>query len=163
MNYAGAALVLLGIALMAVEVHIGSFGLIGLGGVAAFVIGAILMFPVGAPGAALSLPVVLAAAAVSAIFFLVVLATLLRTRRRKVVSGAEALIGAEGDVVSWQGGEGRVFVEGEVWRARAAFPLMPGARVRVIARDGLTVIVEPAPLSSRPGERREGALHGGSP
>jgi membrane-bound serine protease (ClpP class) len=148
-NYAGAALVLLGIALMVVEAHIGSLGLIGIAGAVAFVIGAILMFPVGAPGAALSLTVVAAAAAVSVIFFLVVLATLLRTRRRAVVTGAEALLGAEGEVVSWQDAEGRVRVMSEIWRARAAGPLAgpftPGKRVKVIDRDGLTVVVEPAP------------------
>jgi membrane-bound serine protease (ClpP class) len=126
-NYAGAALVLLGVALMVVEAHIGSLGLIGIAGAVAFVIGAILMFPGGAPGAALSLTVVLAAAAVSVIFFLVVLATLLRMRGRAVVTGAEALIGAKGEVVSWQDAEGRVRVESEIWRARGAVPLVEPA------------------------------------
>src|SRR5215467_14520218 len=75
-NYAGAALVLLGVALMVVEAHIGSLGLIGIAGAVAFVIGAILMFPGGAPGPSLSLAVVAAAAAVSVVFFLVILAML---------------------------------------------------------------------------------------
>jgi membrane-bound serine protease (ClpP class) len=139
-NYAGAALVLLGIVLMVVEAHIGSLGLIGIAGVVAFVIGAILMFP----GKALSLTVVAAAAAASVLFFLVVLATVLRTRRRAVVTGAEALIGAEGEVVSWLDAEGRVRVLGEIWRARSSAPLAPGTRVKVIDREGLTVVVDPA-------------------
>lgn len=151
-NYAGVALVLLGVALMAVEAHIGSLGLIGLAGVAAFVIGAILMFPAGAPGPALSPAVVAFAAAVSAVFFLVVLAMLLRTRFRRAVTGGAALLGAQGDVVSWQGAEGRVRVLSEIWRARAAGPLVPGDRVKVIAREGLTVVVEPAsPKAPLPG------------
>jgi membrane-bound serine protease (ClpP class) len=165
-NYAGAALVLLGVALMVVEAHIGSFGLIGIAGVAAFVIGAILMFPTGAPGAALSLTVVAAAAAVSVVFFLVILAMLLRYRRRAVVTGPEALVGAEGEVVSWQDGEGRIRVVSEIWRARSAAPLASGAHVKVVARDGLTVVVEPVP-SSFPAphveEGRAGALQGGNP
>jgi membrane-bound serine protease (ClpP class) len=143
-NYAGAALVLLGIGLMVAEVHIGSLGLIGVAGVAAFVIGAILMFPGRAPGLALSLPVVAAAAAASATFFILVLAVLVRSRRRAVVTGAEALLGAEGETLFWQGAEGRVRVRGEVWRARAKGPLEPGMRVKVIAREGLVVVVEPA-------------------
>jgi membrane-bound serine protease (ClpP class) len=106
----------------------------------AFVIGAILMFP----GKALSLTVVAAAAAASVLFFLVVLATVLRTRRRAVVTGAEALIGAEGEVVSWLDAEGRVRVLGEIWRARSSAPLAPGTRVKVIDREGLTVVVDPA-------------------
>jgi membrane-bound serine protease (ClpP class) len=143
-NYAGAALVLLGIGLMVAEVHIGSLGLIGIAGVAAFVIGAIMMFPSRAPGLALSLPVLAAAAAASAAFFILAFAVLLRSRRRAVVTGAEALLGAEGETLSWQGAEGRVRVQGEIWRARAKGPLEPGMRVKVIAREGLVVVVEPA-------------------
>src|SRR5262245_13881859 len=94
-NYAGAALVLLGIGLMVAEAHIGSFGVIGVGGIAAFVIGAIMMFPPGAPGFALSLSVVAGATAVTAALFLLVLTMLLRSRRRPVVTGKEGLLGAE--------------------------------------------------------------------
>src|SRR5207245_8204907 len=72
-NYAGAALVLLGIGLMVAEAHIGSFGIIGVGGIVAFVIGAIMMFPSGAPGFTLSLSVVGAATVATAALFLVVL------------------------------------------------------------------------------------------
>jgi membrane-bound serine protease (ClpP class) len=165
-NYAGAALVLLGVALMVVEAHIGSLGLIGIAGAIAFVVGAILMFPGGTPGAALSPTVVAAAAAVSIVFFLVILAMLLRTRRRAVVTGAEALPGASGEVVFWQGDEGRVRVMSEIWRARSAIPLQPGARVRVIARDGLTVVVEPTSPPSPPPHPEAGkkaAQQGGNP
>jgi membrane-bound serine protease (ClpP class) len=162
-NYAGAALVLLGIALMVVEVHIGSLGLIGVAGAAAFVIGAILMFPAGGPGPALSLPVVAIAAALSIIFFLGVLAMLLRSRHRAVVTGAEALPGVEGEVVSWQGTEGRVRIVGEIWRARSLNLVAPGDRVRVTAREGLTVTVEPAPPSQPAEKDREGTLKGGNP
>src|SRR6266850_1897943 len=69
-NYAGAALVLLGIGLMVAEAHIGSLGLIGIAGVVAFVIGAIMMFPSGAPGFTLSLSVVGAATVITAALFL---------------------------------------------------------------------------------------------
>jgi len=143
-NYAGAALVLLGIGLMVAEVHIGSLGLIGVAGVVAFVVGAIMMFPGGAPGLTLSPPLLAGAAVASIAFFLLILAMLLRSRRRAVVSGAEALLGAEGETLFWQGTEGRVRVMSEIWRARAAAPLQPGTRVKVIARHGLVVVVEPA-------------------
>ena len=141
-NYAGAALVLLGIGLMVAEAHIGSFGVIGVGGIAAFVIGAIMMFPPGAPGFALSLSVVAGATAVTAALFLLVLTMLLRSRRRPVVTGKEGLLGAEGEAVAWVGDEGRVRVHGEIWRARAQRPLQPGARVKVVNREGLVLVVE---------------------
>ena len=143
-NYAGAGLVLLGIGLMVAEAHIGSFGVIGIGGVIAFVIGAIMMFPSGAPGFALSLSVVAAATLITAALFLLVLTMLLRSRRRPVVTGKEGLLGAEGETVAWDGGEGRVRVHGEIWRARAGQPLQAGERIRVVEREGLVLVVEPA-------------------
>jgi membrane-bound serine protease (ClpP class) len=147
-NYAGAALVLLGIGLMVAEVHIGAFGAIGVGGIVAFVIGAIMMFPADVPGLGLSMPVVAIIAAATFGFFTLMVALVLRSRRRAVVTGAEALLGAEGEAVWWQGAEGRVRVAGEIWRARtaaaAARPPEPGARVKVIRRDGLVLVIEPA-------------------
>src|SRR6516162_5110391 len=77
-NYAGAALVVLGIALMVAEVHLGAFGALGVGGIAAFVIGALMMFPARTPGLALSGGVIAGAAIASATLLLVVLASLLR-------------------------------------------------------------------------------------
>jgi membrane-bound serine protease (ClpP class) len=142
-NYAGAGLVLLGIGLMLAEAHIGSFGVVGLGGIAAFVIGAIIMFPSGAPGFGLALPVLAVATAVSAGLLLLVLAMLLRSRKRPIVTGKEALLGAEGEAVAWEGEEGRVRVRGEIWRARSSGALDAGARVKVIDRDGLVLVVAP--------------------
>jgi membrane-bound serine protease (ClpP class) len=143
-NYAGAALVLLGIGLMVAEAHIGAFGLLGVGGIIAFLIGAIMMFPTDVPGFQLSPAVIAGAASASAALFLLAIALLLRSRRRAVITGKEALLGAEGEAVSWDGREGRIRVSGEIWRARAASPLASGTRVKVVGRDGLVLVVEPA-------------------
>src|SRR5262249_57575716 len=102
-NYAGGGLVLVGMGLMVAEAHIGSFGVIGVGGIVAFVIGAIMMFPSGAPGFTLSLSVVAAATATTAALFLLVLTMLLRSRRRPVVTGKEGLLGAGGATGAWDG------------------------------------------------------------
>ena len=142
-NYAGAALVLLGIALMVAEAFIGSFGVIGVAGIVAFAIGAIMILPSEAPGLGLSLWVVIATTAVTAAFFLIMLSMLLRSRRRPIVTGNEALIAAEGEAVAWQDEEGRVRIKGEIWRARASRPLQPGTHIRVVAQDGLVLTVEP--------------------
>jgi len=143
-NYAGAALLLLGIGLMIAEAHIGAFGVIGVGGIIAFVIGAIMMFPPGAPGFELSPVVIAGVVVVTASFFMLVLSMLFRSRKRLVITGREALLGAEGDAVAWQGADGRVLIRGEIWRARAARPLQPGTRVKVIDRDVLVLVVESA-------------------
>jgi membrane-bound serine protease (ClpP class) len=141
-NYAGVALVIVGIGLMLAEIHIGAFGTLGVGGIAAFVIGALLMFPERGTGFTLSWGVVIGAALGSAALILLALATLLRSRKRPVVTGSEALIGAEGEAVSWDGDEGRVRVQGEIWRARAGAPLAAGKRIKVVKRDGLILCVE---------------------
>jgi len=143
-NYAGAALLLLGIGLMIAEAHIGAFGVIGVGGIIAFVIGAIMMFPPGAPGFELSPVVIAGVVVVTASFFMLVLSMLFRSRKRPVITGREAPLGAEGEAVAWQGEDGRVLIRGEVWRARAARPLQPGTHVKVIDRDGLVLVVESA-------------------
>jgi membrane-bound serine protease (ClpP class) len=143
-SYAGAGLLLLGIGLMVAEAHIGSFGVIGVAGIIAFVIGATMLFPSDAPGLRLSLSVVAAGTVATAAFFLGGIALLLRSRRRPVVTGREALVGAPGEVVAWSGTAGRVRVAGEIWLARAANELVPGAPIKVVGRDGLTLLVEHA-------------------
>ena len=142
-DYAGAGLVLLGIALMVAEVFIGSFGVIGAGGIVAFAIGSIIMFQSNAPGFALSLSLVIAATAVTAAFLVLVFVLLLRSRRHRVVTGSEAMIGAEGETVEWQGDNGKIRIMGEIWKAHARQPLLPGVRIRVVSRKDLVLTVEP--------------------
>jgi membrane-bound serine protease (ClpP class) len=143
-NYAGAGLVLLGIGLMVAEAHIGSFGVIGVGGIIAFIVGSIMMFPSEAPGFNLSRSLVAAVTLVTAGFFLLLLSLLLRSRRRPTVTGNEALLGTKGEAIGWQGTEGRVRIDGEIWRARAAGTVQPGTLVKVIDREGLVLVVEPS-------------------
>ena len=143
-NYAGAGLVLLGALLMLAEAHIGAFGAIGVAGIAAFVIGAIMMFPTQVPGFALSPWVIAQAVGVATGLFALVLGVMVRSRRRVVMASMRALLGLEGQAQSWKGQEGRILIGGQTWRARAAAPLQPGTRVKVVDRDGLVLIVEPA-------------------
>jgi len=141
-DYAGVALVLLGIALMASEAFVVSYGILGLGGIVAFVIGSIIMFEPSSANFGLSISVVVASTIVSAGLLILALAMLVRSRRKAVVTGGAALIGAVGSVVEWADGEGRVRVSGEIWRARAGMALQPGERVNVRDRDGLVLLVE---------------------
>jgi membrane-bound serine protease (ClpP class) len=140
-DYAGLALVLLGVGLMATEAFVPSFGAFVLGGMTAFVVGSLLMF--ATPGAELPLAVIAGAALASAALFGLVLTLLVRARRRPVVSGTAALVGSLGrTTLGWSGQQGEVMVHGERWRAQAASPLQSGQVIRVVGRDGLTLLVE---------------------
>jgi membrane-bound serine protease (ClpP class) len=146
-NYAGLALLILGIALMVAEAFLPSFGIVGLGGIAAFAIGALFLFdpeqsdiPIRA-----SWQVIAGLTALSAALSLGVLGFALRARRRPVLTGAEEMIGAPGEVVHWAGGEGRVRVHSEIWAARSGAMLAAGQKVRVTGRTGLVLEVEPKP------------------
>ncbi|MGD8207913.1 MAG: nodulation protein NfeD [Thiohalocapsa sp.] len=144
-NYAGAALMLLGLVLMVAEAFAPSFGALGISGVAAFVVGSLILVDTDAPGFGLSVPLVLALAVTSALLLFAVVTLALRSRRRPVVTGAEELVGALGEAVSGFPGDGAVHLHGEVWSARSEVPIAPGTPVRVTGRDGLTLRVSPAP------------------
>jgi membrane-bound serine protease (ClpP class) len=141
-DYAGLALILLGIALMVAEAFAPSFGILGLGGVVAFAIGSVILFRTDAPGFGLPIPVVVASSVVTGGLLVLVLAMLLRSRRKAVITGKEGLIGSAGEVVAWTGRDGRVRVLGEVWLAQANEVLQPGDHIEVSGREGLLLTVE---------------------
>ena len=143
-NYAGAALALLGLALMVAEAFLPSFGIIGIGGIAAFVIGAVILLRGGSTGFAVPLALVIAVAAAGGLFVLTVAGLAVRSRRRPVVSGREELIGMPGEVVRWEQEVGWASVHGELWRVSSAAPLTAGSRIKVVGVDGLTLRVTPA-------------------
>jgi len=143
-NYAGLALILLGIALMAGEAATPGVIALGIGGVVAFVAGALFLFEPGSfTGFAIAWPVIAGAAAVSVAFILFVIGAALRARQRAVVGGSEEMIDSPARVVDWQDHSGRVTLRGELWAARADRVLHPGDPVRVARRDGLKLVVEP--------------------
>lgn len=143
-NYAGLALILLGIAFMVTEAFVPSFGMLGIGGLVAFVFGSVMLIDAEVPGYGIAWPVIIAVSATSAAFFMFVIGMAVTAHRRRVVSGREELIGSYGQVVDWTGSSGRVRMRGEVWRATATAPLEAGSRVRVAGMEGLTLILEPA-------------------
>ncbi|MBX6329276.1 MAG: nodulation protein NfeD [Pseudolabrys sp.] len=141
-NYAGAGLLLLGIAMMVGEAFAPS-GALAVGGIIAFAVGSLFLFPGPVPGFSLSGAVVAAATLCSAAILLLAFAAIWRSRRRAVVIGDAALVGSAGEVVRWRDTEGEVQVRGERWRAISATPLAPGQRVRVVARRDLTLEIAP--------------------
>jgi membrane-bound serine protease (ClpP class) len=142
-NYAGLALILLGIAFMVAEVFVGSFGVLGMGGVVSFVFGAVILIDTESPGFGIPLGLIFFIAAASAILLALIGGMALKARRRQVVSGDGALIGSTGQMLNDAETEGWALVGGENWRVRAKAPVQRGQKVRVLARDGLLLQVEP--------------------
>jgi membrane-bound serine protease (ClpP class) len=151
-NYAGLALILLGIALMIGEAMTPGVIALGIGGVVAFVAGTLFLFEPDKADRTLAVawPVVAGAAAVSGLFLLLVVGAAIRARRRAVVGGADSLIGSQARVVDWQDHAGRVRLRGELWNARADSMFKPGDAVRIIRREGLKLIVEPDREGTQP-------------
>lgn len=144
-NYAGLALLLLGVVFMVAEAFVPSFGTLGIGGLASFVAGSVMLFDTGAGDYRVAYPLIAGIAVASALFLIGAVGLIVKARRSPVVSGYEGLIHARGEVLEDFEREGRVRVHGEIWAARArGGPLHSGQRVRVIGRDGLTLIVEPS-------------------
>lgn len=142
-NESALALMALGLALTVAEAVTPGFGVLGLGGLVAFVLGAVMLVDRDIPGFAVAWQAVGGAALVVGGLGLAALWLAMRARSRPVVSGREEMTGQRGRVVRWEGGGGTVAVHGERWAARAARPLRPGEAVRVTAIDGLTLEVEP--------------------
>jgi len=142
-NYAGLALLSLGLMFMLAEAFVPSFGALGIGGVIGFVIGSIILFDQGDTGYAVSLPLILALALLSAGFFLFVVGAAIKARQRPVVSGREELLQASGEVLDDFADSGRIRVHGEIWQAVTKVPLRRGEKVRVRSVEGLVLGVEP--------------------
>ena len=143
-NYAGLALVLLGLTFFVAEAFVPSYGSLGLGGVVAFALGAVMLIDSDSPGFAVPRALIYTLALASLAIVVGVAMQAARTRRRPVVSGTSTLVGVVGEVMEASGVEGWARVHGEHWRVRGAQPLRLGEHVRVKRVDGLTLEVEGA-------------------
>jgi membrane-bound serine protease (ClpP class) len=144
-NYAGLALILLGLAFIVAEAFLPSFGALGIGGVVALIFGSVILFdPEIAAGYALPLPFIVMLSATSAAVVFVTVWYALKARRRPVVSGAEEIVGARGTALADIEREGWAQVHGENWRVVSSRPLARGQKLKVTGIDGLTLRVEPA-------------------
>lgn len=143
-NYAGLALIIIGIAFMVAEVFLPAFGSLGIGGLIAFVLGSIMLIEdTELPGFEIPYALIAGVAAASAGFLIFVLGMLARSRKRAVVSGREHMIGAVGEALEDFDGEGWARVRGEQWKVRASRPVRRGQKLRVTGMRGLVLSVEP--------------------
>ena len=144
-NYAGLALILLGIAFMVAEAFVPAFGSLGVGGLIAFVIGSIILIDTDAPGFEIPYALIGGIAVASGAFLILVIGMLAKGRRRPVVTGREEMIGASGVALDDISGEGWARVHSENWRVRSKEPIRKGQRLRVKAIEGLVLDVTAEP------------------
>ena len=142
-NYAGLALILLGLALITAEAFVPSFGVLGIGGIAAFVLGSIMLLDMDVPGFQISPRLIGGLAAVTSAIALILITMAVRAWRRPAISGPEGMIGSIGTVLDWDGGIGHIQTHGEVWAATSKESLAKGTKVQVMTRNGLILDVEP--------------------
>jgi membrane-bound serine protease (ClpP class) len=142
-NYAGLALILLGLAFIVAEAFVPAYGSLGAGGIIAFAIGAIMLVDSDVPGFAVPLWFVAAITLLSAAFVFFVARLAVRAHRRPVVTGSEELIGSVGVALEDMSNEGWARVHSEQWRVKSTVPLKRGQNLRVTGRHGLVLTVAP--------------------
>jgi membrane-bound serine protease (ClpP class) len=150
-NYAGMLLIIVGLGLMTAEAFVPSFGALGLGGIAAFVFGAIMMFDTGVPGFGISLTFVISVAVVAALLIIWVVTYVLKLRRRGAVTGRGSIVGGTAKAMQDFSGDGMVWLEGESWAAHSSVPIAKDQPVVVTDMKGLVLEVRPVEMHAAAG------------
>jgi membrane-bound serine protease (ClpP class) len=143
-NYAGLALIALGVLLIVAESFVPSFGTLGLGGIVAFVIGSVMLLDNEAPGFGVAWQLIAGMGFAGSLLLLGIVSFAVRARQRPVVSGREGLLREAAEAVEAFERQGLVRVHGELWNAVTQTPVRAGQRLRIVRIDGLTLQVEPA-------------------
>lgn len=142
-NYAGLALMGLGIALIIAEAFAPSFGSLGIGGIVAFVMGSILLFDTDVPGFYIARGLIGGVALAAGIVMLLMVSVFMRARKAQVTTGVEQLLQGTAIALEDFDTSGRVDIHGEMWRAVTQTPVKKGQHLRVLRVDGLTLQVAP--------------------
>ncbi len=145
-NYAGLALMVLGIGLLVAEAVNPTVGALGIGGVVSFVIGSVMLMKTGVPGYAVNLGVIAGIAVGFSAVLGIIVWLVFHARRASPFTGDAAMVADTGQLLQAvdANGESWMMLQGERWRVRSDTALPEGARVRVVARQGLLLQVEPA-------------------
>ncbi|GAA3920732.1 nodulation protein NfeD [Litoribacillus peritrichatus] len=144
-NYAGLALIVLGLSLIIAEAFIPSFGILGFGGIAAFVMGSIILMDTKVPGFQIAIPLIASIAAAGALLLLITLILVVKARQQKVITGTSQLVGSSTSIERIHNGVPYVRLEGELWQAESHQPLDTDDKVKVTSVDGLILKVDKLP------------------
>ena len=146
-NYAGLALIILGVILMVSEFLVPSFGALGMGGIAAFVFGSVILIDSDIPGYGVSIPLIFSIALTGALILLGIVWFAMKSRDRPIVAGVEELLRATAEALEDFPSQGQVWVHGERWNAYSEVPVKKGQALKITRIDGLTLYVEPNNVS----------------
>jgi membrane-bound serine protease (ClpP class) len=141
-NLTGVLLIAVALGLFVLEAKVQGFGILGLGGIAAAVVGSLILIDAPNPELRLPLGLILAVVVPFAVMLTFMLRLAIRARRVKVTTGTSGMIGLRGRAQTAIAPEGTIFVRGELWHARSHMSIAPGEGVRVTGLDGLTLAVE---------------------
>jgi len=142
-NYAGVLLILLAILMFIAELKVVSHGVLTMGGLAAMILGSVMLIDSPLPDMRIPLTTIIFTALTVAAFFMFVVGAGVRALRSKTTTGREGLVGEVGVVRSRLAPRGQIFVRGELWNAESETPVEPGDSVRVANIEGLTLRVVP--------------------
>ncbi len=146
-NWAGAALIVVGLVCFVLEAMIVSHGVLAIGGAIAMVIGAVMLVDTGVPELTINWGTAIGVTLPFALITVFLLQLAIRSYRYKIVTGSEALVGESGIAKTDIHRAGRVFIHGEWWNARSGQPIPSGSAVQVVKMEGLTLTVVPAESS----------------
>jgi membrane-bound serine protease (ClpP class) len=141
-NYAGMLLIALAVIFFILEMKIASYGMLSVAGVTSFLLGSLMLFEGSVPGMKISLDVLMPTIIFVSLFFVTVSALVFKAQVSKSKSGSEGLIGETGIIKNKTEPEGKVFVHGELWKARSKNPLSEGTKVKIVKIDNLVLEVE---------------------
>jgi len=146
-NYAGVLLIIFAIILFIVEIKVPSFGLLTIGGVISMVLGSIMLykgeFSPTMPEISVSWDVLIPSVLFVAIFFIVVVGKAIQIHKKKATTGTQGIVGEEGEAITRLAPKGKVFIHGEIWKARSAGEKIKAkSQIRVTSVSRLTLTVE---------------------
>ena len=144
-NWAGAALILVGVACFVLEATIVSGGILAVGGAVAMILGAVMLVDTGIPELSISWATAVGVTLPFALITVFILRLAVKSFRYKVATGLESMIGEIGEARTPINAKGRVFVHSELWNAASSRPIPSGSKVRIVAVEGLTLTVESVP------------------
>ncbi len=141
-NYSGLFLIILSIVLFIAEIKVQGFGILGVFGIISLILGSIILIDAPIKEMKMPLSFVLPTSILLAAIFVLILVLVVKTYKNRIQTGEEGLIGEIGEAVSTINPEGKVFLHGEWWNARSDEKIKKGDKIKVISKDGMTLIVK---------------------